>query len=76
MHTRVSPLKAKSAPKKFLMKYSSCLIQICIHMHANMYMSSALGAFVPAHQHAAELLGACGEIIVFSAGHLYDPIKF
>lgn len=21
-------------------------------------------------------LGACGEIIIFSAGHLYDPIKF
>lgn len=39
-------------------------------MHAYMCMCTALGAVVPTE------LGACGEIIIFSAGHLYDPIKF
>lgn len=41
-----------------------------MHAHMCTRMCSALGAVVPTAK------GACGKIIIFSAGHLYDPIKF
>lgn len=75
MHTHVCPLKGKSAPKEI---FNEILALSYKNTHTHRIQSSTVLFNLHTYMLYINVLhsGACGKIITFSAGHLYDPIKF